>query len=327
MAAERALELADDGAASDWGARLAPLYLEYYDKVLRQLMITAESDERMAECALQGFFSWMRQIQLLGMVSDGDEDDGGPGPERRAKDDVYSKLERRASQGTASASVILDNAYKKRTAAAVKRCREEHDFMAINEIMALEQRAQVMGMGTEEALGEAFVKDLDDIRKCRTFEIEYRSVIEKKTPTGGTYYHTLAKLSVSIGRIHTEVEPIPLEYVAFRASGNPAKNLKGGAAPDRSTFGGLVLDEGANGALSPAGTRPGVFTFAALVMNSSKKPFRQTNCDGEDEDQERETVDSLTVTFSPGSPVELLRFTPAHAGETSSLMNAVAGFA
>jgi hypothetical protein len=321
MAAERALELADDGAASDWGARLAPLYLEYYDKVLRQLMITAESDERMAECALQGFFSWMRQIQLLGMVSDGDEEDGGPGPERRAKDDVYSKLERRATQGTASASVILDNAYKKRTAAAVKRCREEHDFLAINEILGLERQVELLG-------GESnFAEAVEEIRKCRTFEIEFRSVIEKKTPTGGTYYHTLAKLSVSIGRIHTEVEPVPLEYVAFRASGNPAKNLKGGAAPDRSTFGGLVLDEGANGALSPAGTRPGVFTFAALVMNSSKKPFRQTNCDGEDEDQERETVDSLTVTFSPGSPVELLRFTPAHAGETSSLMNAVAGFA
>jgi hypothetical protein len=175
--------------------------------------------------------------------------------------------------------------------------------------------------------GEAFWEDLNDIRKCLTFEIEFRSVIENKTPTGGTYYHTLAKLPVSIGVLSTDVEPVPLDYVAFRASGNPAKNLKGGAAPDRSTFGGLVLDEGANGALSPAGTRPGVFSFAALVMNSSKKQFRQTNCDGEDEDQERETVDSLTVTFSPGSPVELLRFTPAHAGETSSLMNAAAGFA
>jgi hypothetical protein len=327
MAAERALELADDGAVSDWGARIAPLYLEYYDRVLRQLMITAESDERMAQCALQEYYSWMRQLQLLGMDPDGDEKDGDPEPGARARDDVYSKLERRADQGRASTVIILENAYTKGKAAALERCRKEHDFMAVNEIMAFEQWAQVMGMGTEEALGEAFVKDLDDIRKCLTFEIEFRSVIEKKTPTGGTYYHTLAKQSVSIGLLSTEVEPVPLEYVAFRASGNPAKNLKGGAAPDRSTFGGLVLDEGANGALSPAGTRPGVFTFGALVMNSSKKQFRQTNCDGEDEDQERETVDSLTVTFSPGSPVELLRFTPAHAGETSSLMNAVAGFA
>src|SRR5690606_22528729 len=92
MAAERALELAGDGGTSDWVDRLAPLFLEYYDRVLRQLMITAESDERMAECALSAFFSWMRQIQLLGMVSDGDEKDGEAQPERGAGDDVYSQL-------------------------------------------------------------------------------------------------------------------------------------------------------------------------------------------------------------------------------------------
>jgi hypothetical protein len=323
MAAERALELADDAAVSDWGARIAPLFLEYYDRVLRQLMIAAESDERMAECALQAYYSWMRQLQLLGMVSDGDEEEGGPEPKRGTTDDVYSKLDDRASQALASSAIIIENAYKKQKAAAVKRCREEHDFLAIHEIMAIEHWAGVLGVGT----GEAFWEDLNDIRKCLTFEIEFRSVIENKTPTGGTYYHTLAKLPVSIGLLSTEVEPVPLDYVAFRASGNPAKNLTGGAAPDRSTFGGLVLDEGANGALSPAGTRPGAFTFGALVLNSSKKQFRQTNCEGKDEDQERETVDSLTVTFSPGSPVELLHFTPAHAGETSSLMNAAAGFA
>jgi len=321
MAAERALELADDAAASDWGARLAPLYLEYYDRVLRQLMIAAESDERMAECALQGFFSWMRQIQLLGMVSDGDEEDGGPRPERRAKEDVYSKLERRASQGTASASVILDNAYKKRTAAAVKRCREEHDFMAINEILGLERQVELLG-------GESnFAEAVEEIRKCLTFEVEFRSVIEQKTPTGGTYYHTVAKLPVSVDILSNELTTAPLEYEAFRASGNPAKNLTGGAAPDRRTFGGLVLDEGANGALSPAGTRPGTFTLVGVGMSTSKKPFRQTNCEGEDEDQERETVDSLSVTFSPGTPVEMVRFTPVHAGETSSLMNVAASFA
>ncbi|HET7551261.1 MAG TPA: hypothetical protein VFK04_08220 [Gemmatimonadaceae bacterium] len=321
MAAERALELADDAAASDWGARLAPLYLEYYDRVLRQLMIAAESDERMAECALQGFFSWMRQIQLLGLVSDGDEEDGDPGPERGAKDDVYSKLERRASQGTASTAVILDNAYKKRTAAAVKRCREEHDFTAVNEILGLERQVELLG-------GESnFAEDIEEIRKCLTFEVEFRSVIEQKTPTGGMYYHTVAKVPVSIDILSNEHPTAPLEYEAFRASGNPAKNLTGGAAPDRSTFGGLVLDEGANGALSPAGTRPGTFTLVGIGMSTSKKPFRQTNCEGEDEDQERETVDSLSVTFSPGTPVEMVRFTPVHAGETSSLMNAAAGFA
>jgi hypothetical protein len=311
MAAERARALADDAAGSDWATRLAPLLIQYYDRVLRQLMIAAESDERMADCALQAFYSWLRQIQLIGLVSDDDEKHGDP------------ELERRASQGSASTRIILENAYKKRKAAALERCREEHDFLAVNEILGLERQAQLMGGET----GEAFAKDVDDIRKCLTFEIEFRSVIDKKTPTGGTYYHTLAKLPVSIDIVSEEVATAPLEYVAFRASGNPAKNLTGGAAPDRSTFGGMVLDEGANGALSPAGTRPGNFTFAALEMVSSKKPFMQTNCDGEDEKQKRETVDSLKVTFSFGSPMEMVRFTPAHAGETSSLMKAAAGFA
>ena len=45
-----------------------------------------------------------------------------------------------------------------------------------------------------------------------------------------------------------------------------------------------------------------------MEMTTSKKPFMQTNCDGADEKQERETVDSLTVTFSPGSPMEMVRF-------------------
>ncbi|HEY9479654.1 MAG TPA: hypothetical protein VIP79_06175 [Gemmatimonadaceae bacterium] len=326
MAAERALELADDATASDWGARLAPLFVQYYDEVLRPLMITAESDERMAECAMQGFFSWMRQIQLLGLLSDDDKKDDNPELERRGlvsddKKDDYQKLERRASEGSASLRTILHNAYEKRTAAAVKRCREEHDFMAISEILGLERQAELLG-------GESnFAEDLDEIEKCLTFEVEFRSVIEKKTPTGEMYYHTLAKLPVSIGLLSTDVDSASLEYVAFRASGNPAKNLTGGAAPDKSTLSGLVLDEGANGALSPAGTRPGNFTFVALEMTTSKKPFTQTNCDGEDEEQERETVDSLTVTFSPGSPMEMVRFTPVHAGETSSLMKVAAGFA
>jgi hypothetical protein len=311
MAAERARALADDATGSDWATRLAPLFIEYYDRVLRQLMIAAESDERMADCALQQFYLWLRQVQLIGLVSNKAEKDGDP------------ELERRASQGSASTRIILENSYEKRKAAALERCREEHDFLAINEILGHERQAQLMGGKT----GEAFAKDVDDIRKCLTFEVEFRSVIDEKTPTGGTYYHTLAKLPVSIDIVSNDVPTAPLEYVAFRASGNPAKNLTGGAAPDKSTFGGLVLDEGANGALSPAGTRPGNFTFAGLELTSSKKPFMQTNCDGEDEKQERETIDSLRVTFSLGTPMEMVRFTPAHAGETSSLMKAAAGFA
>lgn len=321
IAAERARELAGDGGTSEWVDRLAPLFLEYYDKVLRQLMITAESDERMAECALSAFFSWMRQIQLLGMVSDGDEKGGEAQPERGAGDDVYSQLERRAEQGLASAWSIVESAAKKRTAAAVKRCREEHDFMAINEILGLERQVELLG-------GEShFVEAMEEIRKCLSFEIEFRSVIDRKTPTGGTYYHTVAKLPLSIDILSNELSTAPLEYEAFRASGNPIRDLNRGAAPDTRTFGGMIAEEGASGQISPAGTKPGEFTLVGLDMSTSKKPFRQTNCEGEDEDQERETVDSLRVTFSPGMPKEKLRLTPDHAGETASLSKAMAAFA
>jgi hypothetical protein len=309
IAEERANALAGDAASSDWSDQIGTLMIQYYDQVLRPMMLTAESDERMADCAEERFLWWMRRLLLVGQLSDDEKKEGNP------------ELEHRAKEGTASLRTIMDNRHKKRTAAAVKRCREEHDFEAINEILSLEREAQLLGGNS------LYAEDMEEIEKCRTFEIEFRSVIENKTPTGGTYYHTLAKFRVSIGVYTTEVAPVPLEYVAFRASGNPAKNLTGGAAPDPNTFGGMVLDEGANGALSPAGTRPGHFTLAALEMISSKKPFKQTNCKGEDEDQQRETVDSVTVTFSPGSPVEMVRFTPVHAGETSGLMKAAAGFA
>ncbi|HEU6451667.1 MAG TPA: hypothetical protein VFT57_09630 [Gemmatimonadaceae bacterium] len=306
-AEERARALADDGTPSKWLERLAPLMAQYYDEVLKPLMATAESDDRMAECALNRFLSWMRSNLLLGLLSD--DDDGGGDPE----------LERRAKEGTASMWVIMDNAREKRIAKALKRCREEHDFLAINEILGMEREAALLGMKGDG--GESV--DWEAIRKCLTFEVEFRSVVDQKTPTGGTYYHTVAKFTMSAGP-GSEAAVDSLEYQAFRASGNPARDLTGGAAPDKSTWGGMILEEGASGAISPAGTKPGVFSLVGLEMSTSKKPFKQTNCDGEDEKQERETIDSLHVTFSPGTPIELVRFTPEHAGETEGIAGATA---
>ncbi|HEU4584277.1 MAG TPA: hypothetical protein VFR95_00940 [Gemmatimonadaceae bacterium] len=304
-AEERARALADDGTPSHWVERLAPLMVQYYDEVVKPLMTTAESDDRMAECALQRFLGWMRQNLLIGLISDGDEADGDP------------ELERRAKEGTASMWTIMENAHEKRIARALKRCREEHDFLAINEILGMEREAQLFGMKGGDSV------DWEAIRKCLTFEVEFRSVIDQKTPTGGMYYHTVAKFPMSAGP-GSEPAVDSLEYEAFRASGNPARNLTGGTAPDKRTWGGLILEEGASGALSPAGTKPGVFTLVGLEMSTSKKPFKQTNCDGEDEKQERETIDSLRVTFSPGMPIELVRFTPEHAGETEGIAGATA---
>lgn len=306
-AEERAHALANDGTPPKWLERLAPLMTQYYDEVVKPLMTTAESDDRMAECAVQRFLSWMRQNLLLGLLSD--DDDGGGDPE----------LERRAQEGTASMWVIMQNAHDKRIAKALERCRDEHDFLAVNEILGMERQVELLGMKGD---GDESV-DWEAIRKCLTFEVEFRSVIDQKTPTGGTYYHTVAKFPITAAP-GAESPVDSLEYEAFRASGNPARDLTGGAAPDKTTWGGMILEEGASGAISPAGTKPGVFRVVGLEMSTSKKPFKQTNCDGEDEKQERETVDSLRVTFSPGTPVELVRFTPEHAGETEGIAGATA---
>lgn len=305
IAEERGRIPAGGDETSRIAKRIEPLMIQYYDEVLRPLMSTAEHDERMAECALQRFLSWERQLTLAGLVD----------PDAAQKTDP--ELGRRVTQGWASLRAIRENAYEKRMAAAVRRCREEHDFAAVNDMLGLEKEYLLLGGGrSSSALAEAW--------KCLSFEVEFRSVIDQKRPTGGMYYHVLAKVPVSLalGSARENTDSGPLEYVAFRASGNPIRDLRGGTVPAQGDMLGMLHD--ADGTISSAGTRPGVFRVLGLNMSSSKKPFRQTTCKGEDEEQQRETTDSVSVMFYVEPPVEKVRFTPSHAGETGGLARAVA---
>jgi hypothetical protein len=316
IAEERArLQLGRDEGPTlyELNQRIEPLAIQYYKEVLRPLLRTAETDERMAPCATERFLSWVRQLELLGMLSDDDEEP--------ASDTKLQELDALNREGWASLEKIRDNYYKKTTERAIKQCKEEHDFDAIGVLVAIEREAQVMG-GTNKYVSDLW-KALAD---CLSFEVEFRSVIERKTPTGGTYYHVLAKVPLTAVPGFEEPASGPLEYVAFRASGNPLRDLNQGKAVKGNDFFSALIAPDADGTISPAGTQAGTFRLLGLHSSRSKKKFMQTNCSGRDEEQERETVDSMAVAFFIDPPVEKVRFVPTRAGRTSMLGEAVASF-
>jgi hypothetical protein len=284
-------------------AAMAAFLAQYYKEVLRPLMRIAETDERMAECALQRVLAWQRQMQVMGMVNDDDPTPGWP------------ELEQLRKEGAASGEKIAANAREKRLERAVKRCREEHDFSAITELVAMERQAQLVGAGGAPDLARA----MDAVKDCMSFEVEFHSLMEFKTPSGGSYYQLRGQASVSsetLGRgwlWATVPATAPLNYVSFSASGNPKEDLFGKGPGEK--VGNALIEVFANATISGIGTRPGTLTVYRVSWGTSLQDMQQTNCEGRDETQKRQVADSFKVTLSFGTPTELVRMTPKHIGE------------
>lgn len=275
--------------------------LEYYDHVLRPLMALAERDERMAECALNRYLGWEQQLQIFAVVPDGIASSGP------------AQLARRRQEAQASMTKIVQNATEARVARAVERCREEQAFDAASEVLALQRQAHLLGIASKVDI-EAVMKEIE---RCLNFEVEFDSIIETKTPSGGTYHHVRAKVPVSVSLEGIIGAAGALEYVAYRARGNPKKDL-GVTGPVVTPLGDIVEEFG-NGEFSAAGTRASTFVVHALEWNMNTREVPGTNCNGADEMQEQRVAEEFTVTFAPGVPIELLRFSPKHAGEQTTL--------
>ncbi|MGH7444614.1 MAG: hypothetical protein ACREKM_07045 [Longimicrobiales bacterium] len=317
LEAERARQLSLDPDAADTdpavNTAVSDAFIEYYDAVLEPLMRIAETDERMANCAIQRYTAWERQIQLLGGTGDDLRDarelaPPGSDPQTRA-------LQQRRNQAKASFNRILENAREKLIDRAIERCRNEQDFTVVRTVLSIKRQAALLGMGDESAV---FMEEMQEVWDCLTFEVEFRSVIERKMPTGGTYHHVTAKV------VHTafaaEPQTAPLEYVAYRASGNPARDLMGDGVDAPGWFG-LLSD--AEATRSAAGTRAGTAQVFSVSWNLNPKKATGTNCVGEDEETTVEISDTLTVVIAPGIPIELMRLTPLRQGEKPTIVRGI----
>lgn len=279
--------------------------VDYYDQVLRPLMELAERDERMAECALNRYLGWEQQLQMFAVVPDVNASSGP------------RELARRRQEAEALITKILAHATRSRVARAVERCRKEQAFNAASEVLALQRQAQLLGVDSKIDVDSV----MKEIERCLHFEVEFDSIIETKTPSGGMYHHVRAKVPVAVSREGVMRAAGPLEYVAFRASGNPKEDL-GAIHGDVGLFG-TLFEEYGNGELSAAGTRPSTFVVHSLGWNMNKKEVPGKNCDGSDASKEQPVVQEVRVTFEPGTPIELLRFSPTHAGEQAAIGKAI----
>lgn len=277
---ERARQLGGEEAA-ELGDLLSDAAIEYHDAVLRPLMRAAEADDRLAECCMQRYYAWERQIQLFGM-----------GPDSAARGVAASaELERRRAEANASSLRIMENAYQKGMERAVRRCREEHDLRAVTTLLFLERRRQLLGGSADGPEGAAFDRAFDQMRGCFSFEVEFSSAFATRGPGVRLEHHVQAKVPYGQARSEAgEAATAPLRYVQYTAEGNASALF--GAERMRA-----------------AGTRPGTMTVERVEWNRNLVAVAGTDCEGHDEKQERTATDTVTVTFRLGAPVDRTHYT------------------
>ena len=291
IAAEVDRARASDFSMAELTSAVSPALIEYFDHVLEPLMRQAESNEAYAECVVQKLVAWMRQVELLGL-------------------DRNDDIARRNAEAQASFRAILENATEKLTKRYFKACWEQHDFSAVQKLLALERQAQLLGINVGREL------TLEEVLGCLTFDVEFRSVFENKTPTGGVHEHVAAQLRdfPVAWRIlgHESPPSAPLEYVSFSASGNPLRDLGGG-----NDALGLLRD--AEATISAAGTRPDSFRVIDVSWDMNPREEQGTNCRGENEVQKGTVAENFTVVFVPGVPHERVRYRYKRGGQVASI--------
>lgn len=292
----------DEVTLADYAPQLEAIAIEYYDTIIRPLMQVAETDDRMAECALQQFFGWDRTLQLLGLAGGDDESAG-----------ATSALEQRRRAGYASVSVIFRNAADQALPRADKACREQHDLTAYERVIGIMREMQLLGIDG----GPAFADVMKRIEACGQFELELVSVIVNKTPSGTSVYHVASTVPVRNLEPGAQ-EATPLRYVEYSASGRPKEDLFGkyvgptGDADDLGQAMARMLELG-NVEMSAAGTRPGTIRVLGIDWETNTIDTVGTSCAGTDEKQKALAVDSIfRVTLQIETPTELTRFTPIH---------------
>jgi hypothetical protein len=285
-----------DGGFDLWGA-IQPYMLEYFDAVIAPTMKIAETDDRMAACALKFYLGWRRQLELLGVLG---ESEAAPGR--------VDAVEQRVERAGASMDRIMTYAEEHALPRAQEGCRK-HDLQAYNRVLAIARQMMLMGRD-----GETTVKNLQQVlegaaEQCYRFELELVSDIQSRLPSGSSRYQLASRPTYVF---KAEDNEAALNYQALEISGRPFTEMlnafTGGHADalqdKRSPF--AITDV----SLSKRGSRHGTVRVVGMEPVYVTHDSVATGCTGVD-DQAEERADTMLVVLRIEPPTEIVRFTSA----------------
>jgi hypothetical protein len=282
---------------------------EYYDAIVKPTMKIAETDEKMAECAMRYFIDWRRRVELMGLIPNEEGDwtpEGAPTPQVMRKD---AAMVNRMMEGAASMVKILQNLESHVMERAKKECTEEHDLTAFSRFVSLYRSMALLGVtGNHEAAN--FGDLLSAMEACNQFEVELSSSIDSKLPSGSSHFtlSSTAKYAPADGR-----QEAPLNYVSLEISGRPWKDVMDAMSGGH----GAELLQKRDGnflrimdfTVSKRGARHGTVTVENVDWKVVERDTVGTSCGGRDESQKADVADSLEVTLRIDPPTEIVHFT------------------
>lgn len=277
--------------------------LEYYDGIVRPTMKIAEQDDRMAECALNFFLGWLRQLELMGAVP------GDDLASRKALEQGSQswKIRQAVDQGQASQAAIFANVEKTMLKRAEDGCRN-HDLTAYNRVFAIYR--QIALLGDEKTAMDGFYPAIQQMKdQCNRWEVELSSSIDSKLPSGSWHFtlSSTAKYAPTDGR-----QEAPLNYVSLEISGRPWKDVVDAAS---GGMGDMLLQNRQGNFLklmdfkvSKRGSRHGTVTVESVAWALVERDTVGTSCEGADEKQKAQVADSMDVTLRIDPPTEIVHF-------------------
>jgi len=315
--ARRAELLGDPGSEKENLNFLATFFKvmdEYYDGVIAPTMKIAETDDRMAECALGFYLGWLRQLELLGAAPD--EQVGAAGDHKPEVDAAKQgpDLASRMAQADASMEKIFDNV----EAHVMERAREgckQHDLAAYNRVISLYRTFALIGREGKhtDANLEAVFNHADE--ECNRWEVELSSSIDSHLPSGAWHFTLMS--TAKYARTE-EKQEAPLNYASLEVSGRPWKDVvdamsggKGDILLQRHQGNFLRLMDFT---LSKRGSRHGAMTVHSVQWTLVERDTVGTSCAGRDETQKADVADSMDVTLRIDPPTEIVHF----AGDVGS---------
>ena len=312
--AAREKELLGEEPDGNLGETFRAVMDEYYDAIVKPTMKIAETDEKMAECAIRFYVDWQRSVELLGLAPNAEGDwtpDGQPTPQGMRKD---PEMVNRIMEGSASLFRILDNVESHVMERAKKECEEQHDLTAYNRFIALYRTLALLGMKGQHE--DANFADLHEaMEACNQWEVELSSSIDSRLPSGSWHFtlSSTAKWAPEAGR-----QEAPLNYASLEVSGRPWKDVMDAMSGGH----GAQLLQKRDGnflrlmdfTLSKRGSRHGTVTVEKVDWEVVERDTVGTSCQGRDEAQKTQVADSMRVTLRIDPPTEIVHF----AGDVTS---------
>ncbi|NUP56402.1 MAG: hypothetical protein HOQ17_02505 [Gemmatimonadaceae bacterium] len=283
--------------------------IEYYDGIVAPTMKIAETDDRMAACALRFYLGWLRNLQLFSVVDETDVPmlGGDIASTSAAVKTTDPDLRTRMVQGSASAARIMANVAATMGKRAEDQCRQQHDLAAYVRVIAIYREFELLG-GGPTTLPDLW-KVIDKAEEsCNRWEVELVSDVESRLPSGASRFQVASTAQYN-GK--DRGADAALNYQALEISGRPFKDVfdamfagNGGALLDaRSPF------SIADASLSKRGSRHGSVRVLHVEWANVARDTVGTSCAGRDEQQKTLVTDSVEVTLRIDPPTEIVRFT------------------